>query len=209
MARTPAATGSALPVVAFFDFDATLTRRDTLVAWLVALAGRRRVLQALMAASAGSIGGRRERGTLADQRTRFKETLFRRLLAGVPVAEAAAAADRMRPHLRWREEIVARFRRHRADGDVLVIATGSPRIAVERLAADRCPPDLVIGTELEQTADGRLTGRLAGANCVRTDKARRIADWLAANGPVGQSYGYGNRPHDLPMLALVDHPRVV
>lgn len=195
--------------VAFFDFDATLTRRDTLVAWLVALAGRRRVLQALMAASVGSIGGRRERGTLADQRTRFKETLFRRLLAGVTPAEAAAAADRVRPNLRWREEIVARFRQHRADGDVMVIATGSPRIVVERLAAERCSPDLVIGTELALADDGRLTGRLAGANCVRADKARRIAEWLAANGPVAHSFGYGNRPHDLPMLALVDHPRVV
>ena len=105
--------------------------------------------------------------------------------------------------------MVAAFQGHRRAGDVLVIATGSPRLVVERLAAEHCPPDLVIGTELELAADGRLTGRLAGPNCVREDKARRVGDWLAAQGPVRASYGYGNHPHDLPMLALVDHPRLV
>jgi HAD superfamily hydrolase (TIGR01490 family) len=195
--------------VAFFDFDATLTQRDTLIRWLVALRGRRRVLRALTLASMGSLRRYRVKGPLADQRTRFKESLFRRLLKDVPVEAAEAAADRMRPQLRWREDIVARFRQHRAEGDWLVIATGSPRLVVARLAAEVCPPDALIATELEETPDGRLTGRLVGANCVREDKARRVEGWLTAHAPVGRSYGYGNEPHDLPMLALVDQSRVV
>ncbi len=201
--------GGEPPGVAVFDFDATLTRRDTLMGWLVALAGRRRVAGALTAAVAGTIADLGRGRARADQRTRFKETLFCHLIAGTSEAEAAAAAERMRPGLRWRDDMLAAFQDHRRAGDVLVIATGSPRLVVERLAAERCAPDLVIGTELETDGHGRLTGRLAGPNCVREDKAQRVGDWLAAQGPIGRSYGYGNHPHDRPMLALVDHPRVV
>jgi phosphoserine phosphatase len=68
--------------------------------------------------------------------------------------------------------------------------------------------DAVIGTDLE-VVDGKLTGRLASVNCVRDEKARRVAEWVGANGPFKESWGYGNRPHDLAMLALTDHPTVI
>ena len=68
--------------------------------------------------------------------------------------------------------------------------------------------DAVIGTDLE-IVNGKLTGKLAGANCIRDEKARRVAEWVSQNGPFQESWGYGNRPHDLAMLALTDNPVVV
>ena len=195
--------------VAVFDFDGTLTRRDTAVAWLTALAGRWQVLLALAAASLGTLAGWWRRRPAAERRTGFKQALYDRLVAGRTVAEAEAAADAIRPHLAWHEAMVERLASHRARGHRIVIASGSARLAVARLAAERCPPDVLIATELEVGPDGRLTGRLAGPNCVREAKARQVAAWLADAGPVRQTYGYGNRPHDLAMLALVDHPTVV
>ena len=44
---------------------------------------------------------------------------------------------------------------------------------------------------------------------MRDEKARRVAEWLAQNGPFSEVWGYGNRPHDLAMLALTDHPNVI
>jgi phosphoserine phosphatase len=46
-------------------------------------------------------------------------------------------------------------------------------------------------------------------NCVRLAKAERLRDWLARNGPFRSVAGYGNAPHDLPMLALCDRRTVI
>jgi phosphoserine phosphatase len=46
-------------------------------------------------------------------------------------------------------------------------------------------------------------------NCVRLRKAERVAEWLQDNGPFDDTYGYGNAPHDLPMLELLNHKIIV
>jgi HAD superfamily phosphoserine phosphatase-like hydrolase len=98
--------------------------------------------------------------------------------------------------------------KHKADGALIVVATGALDLYIRALLAD-LPVDLVLATELETTADGRLTGALKGGNCVRKEKARRVAALLAAEGPFAISYGYGNAPHDLPMLDLLDQRMVI
>ena len=90
-----------------------------------------------------------------------------------------------------------------------MIATGSPEIYVAALLrAAGIKADAILGTELEIVGD-RLTGRLAGPNCVRAQKAVRVKAWLAENGPFQESWGYGNPPHDKEMLKLVTNPTLI
>ena len=189
--------------IAVFDFDCTLTRTDTLVPWLRELAGIRRVPRGL----ANGIGRFLQAGT--DRRTAFKAALLGRLARGRSVADGQAAARRLSARVRWRQEQLDRFAWHKDQGHMTVIATGSPRLAVAELVADHCQPDLLIGTELEVDDAGLLTGRILGGNCVREEKARRIEGLMQRLGPFGESFGYGNLPHDRAMLGLMQHRVVV
>lgn len=191
--------------LAIFDLDNTLTIGDTLVPWLVEIAGRRR-----FAATAVKAGMARLRAPKsADRRTVFKEALQVPLLNGVSVDQAHEAAKAVAPRIRWKTVAPNAFEQHLAKGDRVLVATGAARLAAEHFVTHRFGEHFdIIGTELE-VVDDRLTGRLAGANCVREAKAVAVKAWLEANGPFGEIWGYGNKPHDLPMLALVDHPLVI
>jgi len=189
--------------LALFDLDHTLTRQDSLPMWIAILVGWRRAIRAFAMAGFAFRPGR------ADLRGRAKESVLRWSVRGATVAEAQAAGRLLGSRIRWRESMIAALNAHREAGRAIVIATGSPVIyAGALLRAAGIKPDGLIGTEIE-VIDGKLTGRLAGANCIRDEKAKRVAEWIKANGPFSESWGYGNRPHDLPMLALIDHPTVI
>jgi HAD superfamily hydrolase (TIGR01490 family) len=145
----------------------------------------------------------------SDIRGRAKETILRWSIRGATLTEAQAAGRLLGQRIRWRQGVIAALNSHREAGRAIVIATGSPELYVAPLLrAAGIKADAVIGTALE-VVDGKLTGRLAGANCVRDEKARRVSQWMVENGPFGESWGYGNRPHDLAMLALTDHPTII
>jgi HAD superfamily hydrolase (TIGR01490 family) len=189
--------------VAVFDLDHTLTRQDSFPMWIAILVGWRRTLRAFTMAGFAVRPGR------SDLRGRAKETILRWSVRGATMAEAQAAGRLLGQRIRWRENILAALHTHREAGRLIVIATGAPELYVAPLLrAAGIKADAVIGTGLE-ILNGKLTGRLAGANCVRDEKARRVADWMTANGPFTESWGYGNRPHDLAMLALTQHQTIV
>jgi len=191
---------------AFFDFDATLTARDTLLPWLILLRGKRRVYAA---AAQALVGHAPRRGFGAeDMRGRLKAALLKRVIAGVPVADAREAALELGRRLAWKSAIVAQLHEHRRAGHRIVVASGSPHIVVSTIVGDRLGVEEVMATELE-VQDGRLTGRLSGRNCIRLAKADRVAEWLQRHGPFTQTFGYGNLPHDRPMLDLLDHGTIV
>ncbi|MCU1449953.1 MAG: Phosphoserine phosphatase, partial [Acidimicrobiales bacterium] len=62
--------------------------------------------------------------------------------------------------------------------------------------------DDVLATPLETDADGRLTGRLAGANVRGEEKVRRLSAWLDGRTPT--LWAYGNSSSDRPMLEMAD-----
>lgn len=194
--------------IAVFDFDDTLVEGDSLMPFLVEVVGARRAWWAMAAAVLESalrqvIG----RPAGADLKGGIKALLLRRALTGVPVAETEAAARRLRRWLRWKPLVLEKLREHRRRGCRIVVASGALDLYLPVLL-EGVPVDAVLATELE-ARDGRLTGRMVGGNCVRAEKARRVTAAIAWLAPLAPSWGYGNRPSDLPMLALVDHPTVV
>ena len=205
--------GAAPPVcgpsgVAFFDFDGTLIHGDSLPMFVGEVIGRRRAALALADAIRSAMHRHvRGRGPGCDFPGSVKAIYLKRTLRGLPVADALAAAERMIPRVRWHQPMLEVLKEHRRQGRRVVVATG---------ALDLYMPALLRGLEVDdllttgmEVVDGKLTGRLSTANCVRLDKAERVTAWIAGNGPVAATWGYGNHPSDLPMLALMHKGEVI
>lgn len=186
--------------IAAFDFDGTITSRDTILPFLRAVVGPARLarsaplaLPVLCARGSGLLGA-----------TPTKEWLFRIYVRGLPLEEMRDAARRFAsdrlPHL-IRAEARARWRWHRDRGDRCIVVTASPELYVAPWAASEGLE--AIGTRLAVDASGRLTGRYDGRCCDGAEKARRLRE---AIGPEhGDLYAYGDSRGDRPLLAMARH----
>lgn len=100
---------------------------------------------------------------------------------------------------------------HRADGDLLVLASTSP-LAFTRPLAEALGFDGVIGTEWARTDDkhSRYTGELDGPFVWGPDKAAAVEDWAAEHGVrLSSSSAYSDSYYDAPLLDLVGNPVAV
>ncbi|HAX90789.1 MAG TPA: HAD-IB family hydrolase [Rhodospirillaceae bacterium] len=189
-------------VIAFFDFDGTLAKGDSLWTFLVVAVGWLRCLYALFCGLlAYAVAPKNQ-----DRRTIIKKILLEKTLKGRRIDDLAPAIERMRSWPHWLETMVT-LREHANDGHHIVIATGSLDLYVAAMM-DGAPYHAILSTEME-VEDGVLTGLMKGGNCVRQVKAERVADYLKNYGAVDESWAYGNAPHDLPMMELVTHNVVI
>lgn len=187
--------------IAAFDFDGTLSRRDTFLPFLAAVGGRTRLVQALAVASATTAAAGPAR------RDELKAALCRAILRGRTRTELETAGEVFASVVverGLRADRVARLRWHQDQGHHTVIVSASPDLYLAPTAA-------TLGVDgLECTmlayADGRATGELAGRNCNGPEKARRLRAWIAAHGLEGPVWAYGDGAGDADLLAMADHP---
>jgi phosphatidylglycerophosphatase C len=179
---------SAGSAVAAFDFDGTLTRRDSLLPFLRLVAGARPVAAALAAQAATLVRAGLGRAAARDA---VKAGLVETLLAGRDAGTVRTVGDaygrRLARHA-LRPEVAARLRAHRDAGHAVVVVSASLDVYLEA-ACRELDVDALLCTRVEVGADGRLTGRLAGANCRGAEKARRLAEHLGSGTVVGWAYG--------------------
>ncbi len=183
-------------IVAAFDFDGTLTRRDSLVPFLAAHVGRAVTARGLVAAGK----------TWGDRSTR-KQVLLDRTLRGRRLDEVAEAGETYAARLvarGMRPDTLALLEDHLANGHRPVIVSASPELYV-RAAGRLLGIDDVLATRLEVADDGRLTGRYDGRNCRGDEKVTRLEEWLAGR-DVTLLYAYGNSSGDDALLARADVP---
>ena len=198
-ALVPRQQGAAYRPLVAFDFDGTLTSRDSYRAFLAWRAGRLGYAAGLarMAPDAARYLVDRDRG-------RLKAALTRVFLAGVAreqlEADAQTFAGRYGRAL-LRPDALRAWRRWQADGARLIIVTASPETIVAPIARG-LGADLLLGTRLAYDAAGRVTGALDGPNCRGPEKVRRLTEafgdgvWLQA--------AYGDSDGDAEMLALAE-----
>jgi phosphatidylglycerophosphatase C len=182
--------------VAAFDFDGTISRRDTFVPFLQRLCGAQRVFRALVATAGGS----------RLDRDAWKDAVLVRLLSGRPLADVEAAgreyATFLRTEGRLRPRALARIAEHRAAGHRIVVVSASPEVYLTPLGED-LDLDAVLATRLEVAEDGRLTGRMLGPNCRGPEKVARLEAWLDGRAP-GRLWAYGDSSGDRELLARAD-----
>lgn len=197
--------------VAAFDFDGTLTQRDTFTVFLARGLGWPRFLGALLRCSPWLAGY----ALRVVPNNIAKAKLMQATLAGRSVKEMD---DWTR---RWlaqdfpgqlREDAMARLAWHKQAGHCCVMVSASPDIYLQRVSA-QLGFDALICTEMEVEGDSdnaRLTGRMKTPNCHGEQKVVRLRAWAAERfGAVGLEgatlYAYGDTSGDKPMLRLARH----
>ncbi|MGC2047852.1 MAG: HAD-IB family hydrolase [Gallionella sp.] len=193
---------AAKQVVAAFDFDGTLTRRETLLPFLLYTHGPITVAHHALFLSptlAGYALGLINNGVA-------KERVFVRCFAGMSDKElqqqGVRFASNVLPGL-LREESMQRFVWHKQQGHRCVVISASLEIYV-RPWADSAGFDDVIATRLETQEDGHVTGKLSGANCFGIEKVNRLRALLGAR--EGYSlYAYGDSRGDRELLSFADY----
>ncbi len=134
-------------LVAAFDFDGTITYRDTLVPFLRGVAGLPRFTGAFLAGLPALATG--------DRRAAYKAAVLRRVLAGRRADDLHATAARYGERLpeQFRPEIVERIRWHQDEGHEVVIVSASLRAYLDPVV-DHLGLDGVCAVELEEDHAG-------------------------------------------------------
>ncbi|MDO4433077.1 MAG: HAD family hydrolase [Alysiella sp.] len=101
---------------------------------------------------------------------------------------------------------------HRDAGDELLVISSTNEFIISPIC-HLFGINNIIGTQLEQNAQGRYTGKIVGTPSLREGKIERLNQWLAARGQTWASYGktyfYSDSKNDLPLLLRVSNPVAV
>ncbi|MEN5064606.1 HAD-IB family hydrolase [Achromobacter aegrifaciens] len=192
----------ALPVVAAFDFDGTLTYRDTLIPFLAQVSLFKLLVGLALVSPALALLMYRKRGGDHGMALResAKQRLCRVVLRGRRQADLQELAARWVPGIALRPDMLARLRKHQQAGHRVVMVSASPDLYLAEVAR-RLGVELIC-TGLE-TGDGRLTGRFSTANCWGPEKVARLESRF---GPVGayELHAYGDSSGDAWLLKAAD-----
>ena len=182
-----------------FDFDGTLTVRDSFTQFLRWRAGAGGWFLGLsrMAPDLAAYAGHRDRG-------RLKAASVREFLKGTPRAQLEADAEAFAGQV-WpgfmRYDALACWKDWGARGAYRVIVTASPETTVAPFAR-RLGAEALLGTPLLFDGDDRVAGAFAGPNCRGEEKVLRLR---AAFGEDMQlAAAYGDTTGDTEMLAVAD-----
>ncbi len=201
-AESSAAADAARSVVAF-DFDGTITSKDTLRLFLTRIRGPWDLASTFIR-HAPQLGLALRGGSARD---RAKQLICMDVLGGLDrrVAEAAASetAELVRRSL-IRPDAEARIRWHRAEGHRIIVVSASFEAYVALVAA-ALGVDEVIATRWEvDPATDTLTGRLDGLNVRGEAKVTLLDEHLGRRCDL--AYAYGNSAGDTAMLARAEIP---
>jgi HAD superfamily hydrolase (TIGR01490 family) len=184
-----------------FDFDGTLTRRDSLLDFLKYAVGSYNFYKGLVRLLPMLVAY----GLRIISNNVAKERLIEHFLAGWDTARFETVADDYSKHCIdniLRPEAFARLKHHVASGHRVAIVSASMEDWLR--AWCRFHRVELIATRLER--DGpRLTGRFATKNCYGPEKVARVRVHFDLE-TFNEIYAYGDSSGDREMLALATKP---
>lgn len=187
------------PNLALFDFDGTITSKDTLFELIKFAKGNFEFYGFIILVSPWLV--LLKLGVLSAQQT--KEKLLRMSIGGLTIKQFTALCESFcstQLPLILRNEAMQAIEKHISNGDKVVIVSASPAGWIEPWA--RLKNVEVIGTHL-QIVDGLVTGNILGLNCNGSEKATRIKKQFNLS-DFNKIYAYGDTQGDREMLALAD-----
>jgi phosphatidylglycerophosphatase C len=183
--------------IALFDFDGTVTTRDSLTDFIAYSVGYPKLLFGIC--SLVPIFAAYKMNVIPNDRA--KEKLISYFFEGwefTRFLQIASLYSKDRLPLLIKSEMLEKIKWHKHQDHEVVVVTAS----LEHYIEDWCNAQQVslIGTQLE-VRDGRVTGRLATSNCFGIEKARRIRERFSLP-QYDYIYAYGDSRGDREMLDL-------
>lgn len=185
--------------LALFDFDGTITYKDSFAGFIKYAVGQTRFYLGIACLTPVFLGF-----LLSLIRPwRAKELMSIFFFGGRDVhkfEELASQYSREELPKIVREIARKRMEWHKQQGDTVVIVSAS----IDLWLKDWCEAQHVdlIATKLEEK-DGRITGRFLTKNCNGREKVKQIEERFDLKG-FDYIYAYGDRPGDRPMLAVAN-----
>lgn len=186
--------------IAAFDLDGTITRKDTLIAFLRFAGGSTRLYAVLVLYLPLLVLVKLR---LYDNQN-AKEKIFSSYFKGMPIAHFEALCrdfyEKKGISLLY-QQAQEQIRKHKAQGDQVVIISASIENWVRHFA-NALGADQLLATQIE-VQDGKLTGRFSTKNCYGAEKVKRFL----ASYPQRDSYfliAYGDSRGDQELLQLAD-----
>ena len=186
--------------IAVFDFDGTLTTKDTLLEFIRFACGSRRFLLGFLLHTPMLVLMKLH----LYSNSKAKEKVFGYFFRGWQYADFQERGQRFAAVVEQiqRKDVVALLRHHVERGDEVMVVSASieewVRPWCERLGTSR-----VVGTQVEIDGNGLLTGRFASSNCYGAEKVRRLQKILPPRGNC-YLYAYGDSRGDKEMFAYAD-----
>jgi HAD superfamily hydrolase (TIGR01490 family) len=183
--------------IAFFDFDGTITSKDTLAEILKFTKGKFSYYSGLAVLSPVIIAYKLN--LMPNQRA--KEILLAHYFKGIEIEKFDAIceefSEKVLPYL-FRKNALQEIRSHLQNDTKVVIVSASP----ENWILPWCKKYNIecIATKL-QVQDGKITGKIEGHNCYGNEKVKNILKKYNLS-QYSKIYAYGDTRSDLPMLSL-------
>jgi phosphatidylglycerophosphatase C len=183
--------------IAFFDFDGTITTKDTLLEFIKFCKGVLPFYLGFVVNSPFLIAYKLK--LISNQSA--KEKILRYFFKDMPVEDFKKACDRFfRERLKSlvRPGAITEINRLKGEGYLVVVVSASPENWICQWAQG-------LGVELIasqlQVVEGKITGKILGKNCHGAEKVRRIKEkyHVSEYDPI---YAYGDTSGDLPMMEL-------
>lgn len=188
-------------IVAAFDFDGTLTKRDTFFPFGLFIAGPRKWLKNLLILIPSGTQFLFRRITRQD----LKEKALTLFLQGIPYHKLETAgqefAEAIIPKL-LKPKAIKYLHWHQQQGHRIILISASPEVYLHPWAKIMGIDD-VIASRLELDEQGRVTGKLIGANCRCEEKVRRLKELMGEEKDY-HLYAYGDSRGDRELLSYAD-----
>ena len=183
--------------IAFFDFDGTITTRDTLLEFIKFAKGKRAFYSGFLYNIFYLIAYKIKLISNQEAKEKVLSYFFKDMdLIEFDKLSEAFSKKKLPSIIRHgAEKEIARLQQ---ENFVVVIVSASPENWIRHWCKERNL--ILIASELE-VINGKVSGKISGKNCHGEEKVRRILEKYVLK-EYDEIYAYGDTKGDLPMLGL-------
>jgi phosphatidylglycerophosphatase C len=186
--------------IAFFDFDGTITTKDTLLEFIKHSRGSFRFYLGFILNSPWLIAYKLKLISNQKAKERILQFFFRNTPVDLFEQQCERFSREILPQL-IRPKALREITRLKESGAAVVIVSASPENWIREWSESVEASLLATRLQTSSTTPPHITGKIFEANCYGEEKVRRIKEAYTLE-EYNQIYTYGDTGGDLPMLKL-------